>query len=176
MTTKTPRVSKTTRRLVLQENVAAYLFLLPFLVFFVGFVLYPMFMCVYTSFFDANMGKEDVFIGFANYVELSNDPIFWKALVNTMIIVLVSVPITCAFSLWVASIISKMKVASTSAFRCIFYLPVVTGSVAVTVVWKWMLSKFGGILNYLGNNVMGLYDKNIDFLGDSQFALAPKVE
>ena len=172
MTTKTPRISKTTRRLVLQENVAAYLFLLPFLVFFVGFVLYPMFMCVYTSFFDANMGKEDVFIGFANYVELSNDPIFWKALVNTMIIVLVSVPITCAFSLWVASIISKMKVASTSAFRCIFYLPVVTGSVAVTVVWKWMLSKFGGILNYLGNNVMGLYDKNIDFLGDSQFALA----
>ena len=172
MTTKTPRLSKTTRRLVLQENVAAYLFLLPFLVFFVGFVLYPMFMCVYTSFFDANMGKEDVFIGFANYVELSKDPIFWKALVNTMIIVLVSVPITCAFSLWVASIISKMKVASTSAFRCIFYLPVVTGSVAVTVVWKWMLSKFGGILNYLGNNVMGLYDKNIDFLGDSQFALA----
>ena len=172
MTTKTPRLSKTTRRLVLQENVAAYLFLLPFLVFFVGFVLYPMFMCVYTSFFDANMGKEDVFIGFANYVELSKDPIFWKALVNTMIIVLVSVPITCAFSLWVASIISKMNVAATSAFRCIFYLPVVTGSVAVTVVWKWMLSKFGGILNYLGNNVMGLYDKNIDFLGDSQFALA----
>ena len=172
MVTKAPRLSKNTRRLVMQENIAAYLFLLPFLIFFVGFVLYPMFMCVYTSFFDANMGKEDVFIGFANYVELTNDPIFWKALANTMIIVLVSVPITCAFSLWVASIISKMKVASTSAFRCIFYLPVVTGSVAVTVVWKWMLSKFGGILNYLGNNVMGLYDKNIDFLGDSQFALA----
>ena len=131
-----------------------------------------MFMCVYTSFFDANMGKEDVFIGLANYKELMNDEIFWIALRNTMVIVLVSVPITCAFSLWVANIISKMNVAATSAFRCIFYLPVVTGSVAVTVVWKWMLSKFGGILNYLGNNVMGLYDKNIDFLGDSQFALA----
>ena len=165
-------LSKNTRRLVMQENIAAYLFLLPFLVFFVGFVLYPMFMCVYTSFFDANMGKEDVFIGIANYKELMNDEIFWIALKNTMVIVLVSVPVTCAFSLWVASIISKMHVASTSAFRCIFYLPVVTGSVAVTVVWKWMLSKFGGILNYLGNNVMGLYDKNIDFLGDSQFALA----
>ena len=172
MVTKAPRLSKNTRRLVLQENIAAYLFLLPFLVFFVGFVLYPMFMCVYTSFFDANMGKEDVFIGLANYKELMNDEIFWIALKNTMVIVLVSVPVTCAFSLWVASIISKMHVASTSAFRCIFYLPVVTGSVAVTVVWKWMLSKFGGILNYLGNNVMGLYDKNIDFLGDSQFALA----
>ena len=171
MVTKTPRLSKNSRRLVMQENIAAYLFLLPFLVFFVGFVLYPMFMCVYTSFFDANMGKEDVFIGFANYVELTNDPIFWTALRNTMVIVLVSVPVTCAFSLWVANIISKMNVAATSAFRCIFYLPVVTGSVAVTVVWKWMLSKFGGILNYLGNNVMGLYDKNIDFLGDSEYAL-----
>ena len=172
MSTKSVKLSKTTRRLVLQENIAAYLFLLPFLIFFVGFVLYPMFMCVYTSFFDANMGKEDVFIGFANYQELMNDPIFWTALRNTMVIVLVSVPVTCAFSLWVANIISKMNVAATSAFRCIFYLPVVTGSVAVTVVWKWMLSKFGGILNYLGNNMMGLYDKNIDFLGDSQFALA----
>ena len=172
MVTKTPRLSKNTRRLVMQENFAAYMFLLPFLIFFVGFVLYPMFMCVYTSFFDANMGKEDVFIGLANYKELMNDEIFWIALRNTMVIVLVSVPITCAFSLWVANIISKMHVAATSAFRCIFYLPVVTGSVAVTVVWKWMLSKFGGILNYLGNNVMGLYDKNIDFLGDSQFALA----
>ena len=171
MSNKTVKLSKTTRRLVLQENIAAYLFLLPFLIFFVGFVLYPMFMCVYTSFFDANMGKEDVFIGFANYQELMEDPIFWTALRNTMVIVLVSVPVTCAFSLWVANIISKMNVAATSAFRCIFYLPVVTGSVAVTVVWKWMLSKFGGILNYLGNNMMGLYDKNIDFLGDSEYAL-----
>ena len=172
MSTKTVKLSKTTRRLVLHENISAYLFLLPFLIFFVGFVLYPMFMCVYTSFFDANMGTEDVFIGFANYQELLNDEVFWIALRNTMIIVLVSVPITCAFSLWVANIISKMPVAATSAFRCIFYLPVVTGSVAVTVVWKWMLSKFGGILNFVGNNMMGLYDKNIDFLGDSQFALA----
>ena len=170
MANKTIRVSKTTRRLVIQENVAAYLFLLPFLVFFVGFVLYPMFMCVYTSFFDANMGKEDVFIGLANYQELMKDDIFWIALRNTMVIVLVSVPITCAFSLWVASIISKMPVAATSAFRCIFYLPVVTGSVAVTVVWKWMLSKFGGILNYVGTSV-GLFEKNIDFLGNSEFAL-----
>ena len=172
MSTKTVKLSKTTRRLVLHENISAYLFMLPFLIFFVGFVLYPMFMCVYTSFFDANMGTEDVFIGFANYQELMNDEVFWIALRNTIIIVLVSVPITCAFSLWVANIISKMPVAATSAFRCIFYLPVVTGSVAVTVVWKWMLSKFGGILNFVGNNMMGLYDKNIDFLGDPEFALA----
>ena len=171
MANKTVRLSKNTRRLVMRENVAAYLFMLPFLLFFVGFVLYPMFMCVYTSFFDARMAEEDVFIGLGNYKELFDDPIFWTALKNTMLIVLVSVPVTCAFSLWVATIISKMHVAATSAFRCIFYLPVVTGSVAVTVVWKWMLSKFGGILNYVGNDMLSLYDKNIDFLGDSQYAL-----
>ena len=172
MATKTVKLSKTTRRLVLQENVAAYLFMLPFLVFFVMFVLYPMFMCVYTSFFDANMGvAEDKFIGFANYKELANDSIFWKGLWNTLIIVFVSVPVTCAFSLWIASAISKMPVAATSLFRCMFYLPVVTGSVAVTVVWKWMFSKFNGIFNVLGT-ASGLIDKNIDWLGDERYALA----
>ena len=159
-----------TGRLVLHENVAAYLFLLPFLIFFVGFVLYPMFLCVYTSLFDATMGREDIYIGLQNYQELFSDPVFWVALKNTAIIVLVSVPVTCAFSLWVASAISKMPVAATSAFRCIFYLPVVTGSVAVTMVWKWMFNNYYGIFNYLGQNT-GLIDKPINWLGDPKYAL-----
>ena len=129
-----------------------------------------MFMCVFTSFFDATMGREDIFIGFGNYKELFSDPVFGIALKNTMLIVLVSVPVTCAFSLWVASVISKMHVAATSAFRCIFYLPVVTGSVAVTMVWKWMFNNYYGILNYLGKG-MGLIDKNINWLGDPKYAL-----
>ena len=171
MATKTIQVSKKTRRLVIQENISAYLFMLPFLVFFVGFVLYPMFMCVYTSFFDATMGtREDIFLGFGNYVELFNDEVFWTALWNTLIIVFVSVPVTCAFSLWVASVISKMPVAATSAFRCIFYLPVVTGSVAVTMVWKWMFNNYYGIFNYIGTQT-GLLDKGINWLGDPQYAL-----
>ena len=185
MANKKVKVSKMTRRLVLQENFAAYMFMLPFLVFFVAFVLYPMFMCVFTSFFDANMGvDEDTFIGFGNYAELLwnptvnadgtvtyGDPVFWVGLKNTLIIVFVSVPVTCAFSLWIASAISKMPVAATSAFRCIFYLPVVTGSVAVTVVWKWMFNKFYGIINALGTG-SGLLDKSIDWLGDEKYALA----
>ena len=158
------------RRLVMQENFAAYMFLLPFLVFFVGFVIYPMFMCVYTSFFDATMGREDIFVGFQNYKDLFNDEVFWIALRNTMVIVVVSVPVTCVFSLWVASAIRKMPVAATSAFRCIFYLPVVTGSVAVTMVWKWMFNNYYGIFNYIGKET-GLLDKNINWLGDPKFAL-----
>ena len=159
------------RRLVMRENYAAYMFMLPFLIFFVGFVVYPMFMCVYTSFFDATMGREDIFIGFDNYKELFKDEVFWVALKNTLIIVVVSVPVTCIFSLWVATIISRMPVAATSAFRCIFYLPVVTGSVAVTMVWKWMFNKYYGIFNYLGKDVMGLLDENINWLGDERYAL-----
>jgi len=164
-------ITNKSRVLMMRETITSYLFLTPFLLFFVMFVVYPMFMCVYTSFFDATMGREDVFIGFANYKELFNDPVFWKALKNTMIIVLVSVPVTCAFSLWVASAIAKMPVVATSAFRCIFYLPVVTGSVAVTVVWKWMFNNYYGIFNYLGKDVFGLIDKNINWLGDERYAL-----
>ena len=170
MADKKISVSAKSRRLMIRETTTSYLFLAPFLVFFVMFVIYPMFMCVYTSFFDATMGREDIFVGFANYKTLFNDPIFWTALRNTLVIVFVSVPVTCAFSLWVASVISKTPVAATSAFLCIFYLPVVTGSVAVTMVWKWMYNNYYGIFNYLGTQT-GLLDKNINWLGDPKYAL-----
>ena len=170
MSTKKISISQKSRRLMIRETTTSYLFLLPFLIFFVMFVVYPMFMCVYTSLFDATMGREDIFIGFDNYMTLFNDEVFWVALKNTLIIVIVSVPVTCAFSLWVASAISKMHVAATSAFRCIFYLPVVTGSVAVTMVWKWMYNNYYGIFNYLGNKT-GLLEQNINWLGDERYAL-----
>ena len=87
-------VSKRSRRLMMRETFTSYMFLLPFLIFFVMFVIYPMFMCVYTSFFDSTMGREDIFVGFQNYATLFQDEVFWVALKNTMIIVLVSVPVT----------------------------------------------------------------------------------
>ena len=163
-------LEKNKHKLMLQESVASYLFLLPFLLFFVIFVVYPMVMCVYTSFFDSQMGKQDVFIGFGNYTELWQDKEFLTALWNTIIIVAVSVPVTCVFSLWVASAISKMHVAATSAFRCIFYLPVVTGSVAVTMVWKWMFNNYSGLLNYIGTGT-GILKENVNWLGNPDTAL-----
>ena len=163
-------LNKKTRRLMIHETVTSYLFLLPFLVFFFLFVVYPMFMCVWTSFFDATMGREDIFIGLDNYKTLFKDPVFWIALRNTAVIVIVSVPVTCGFSLWVASVISKMHVAATSLFRCVFYLPVVTGSVAVTMVWKWMFNYSQGIFNYIGTET-GLLEKGINWLGDPKYAL-----
>ena len=130
-----------------RENIAAYIFMAPSLLFFLGFVIFPMGMCLVTSFFNYTM-TDFSFVGFANYAEMFGDSIFTRALVNTIVIVVVSVPVTCMFSLWVASIIYKMRQGSTSFFRCVFYLPVVTGSVAVTVVWKWIFNNYTGVLNY----------------------------
>lgn len=161
------------KAVIMRDTRTAYLFMAPALVFFIGFVVFPMFLCVWTSFFDSNMGRntEDVFIGFANYIELFQDAVFLKALKNTFIIVLVSVPVVLFFSLWVSSAIYKMNEKALSFFRVVFYIPVVTGSVAVTVVWKWMYNYYYGIFNYIGNKV-GLLDQNINWLGDERYALA----
>ena len=152
-----------------RENIAAYIFMAPSLLFFLGFVVFPMGMCLVTSFFNYTM-SDFSFVGLANYQEMFGDAIFIRALINTIIIVVVSVPITCMFSLWVASIIYKMRQVNTSFFRCVFYLPVVTGSVAVTVVWKWIFNNYTGVLNYLAKN-LGLIAKNVNWLGDPNTAL-----
>ena len=164
--------TKMSRALVRRETISGYIFLLPSLVFFIGFVIIPMVLCVYTSFFDSNMNlnTETVFIGFQNYIELFQDSVFIKALKNTLIIVVVSVPTVTIFSLWVSSVIYKLKGPLLSLFRCIFYLPVVTGSVAVTVVWKWMYNNYYGILNYIGTST-GILDSNVNWLGNPKTAL-----
>lgn len=160
------------KALIRRETRAGYLFMLPSLIFFIGFVIVPMALALISSFTDSTMGAntQDTFIGFANYVELFKDPVFLKAFKNTLIIVVVSVPIVCIFSLWVATIIYDLKMWATSLFRVIFYLPVVTGSVAVTVVWKWMFNNYYGIFNYLGK-ATGVLSENINWLGDERFAL-----
>ena len=166
-------MTQTTRskELVRREAVSAYLFLLPSLIFFIGFVVIPMVICIGTSFTDASLhGSQTNFIFLKNFVELWQDPKFLEALKNTFVIVVVSVPAVCLFSLWVGSAIYKLNNAALSAFRCIFYLPVVTGSVAVTVVWKWMYDNYTGVFNYVLKGI-GVIDKNINWLGDTKTAL-----
>ena len=155
--------------LVRRETASAYLFLLPSLIFFVGFVIYPMVMCLVNSFFDYNMTAR-TFIGFGNYAEMFRDAVFGKSLWNTVLIVVVSVPLVTVFSLWVGSAIYEMRAGLRSFFRCVFYLPVVTGTVAVTVVWKWMFNQYTGLFNVLLKD-MGAITKNISWLGDERFAI-----
>lgn len=157
------------KALVRRETTAAYLFLIPCLLLFVGFVIFPMGMCLVTSFFNYTMADFQ-FVGFANYAELFQDPVFIRSLWNTIVIVLVSVPAVMLFSLWVATIVHKMNDAACSFFRCAFYLPVVTGTVAVTVVWKWMFNKYTGLFNYV-LTTLGVVNGNVDWLGSVDTAL-----
>ena len=78
---------RATRR---RETVAGYIFMAPSLLFFLGFVIFPMGMCLVTSFFNYTM-SDFSFIGLNNYKEMVGDPVFVKALVNTIVIVVVSV-------------------------------------------------------------------------------------
>lgn len=71
---------KRSSALVRRETFASYCFLLPSLIFFLGFVIYPMILCVVTSFFDSTMNRADIFVGMANYKTLFADPIFLGAL------------------------------------------------------------------------------------------------
>ena len=161
------------RALQRREDVAGYLFMLPSLIFFVGFVIIPMFICIFTSLTASNMNDTTMFgqfVGLKNFAKLFEDKVFQKGLVNTFIIVIVSVPTVCAFSLWVGSAIYKLNNVALSAFRCIFYLPVVTGSVAVTVVWRWMYDNYTGILNTALKGA-GLIEQNINWLGETKTAL-----
>ena len=156
------------KALVRRETISAYLFLLPSLIFFVSFVVVPMFICVFYSLFDYSLGGLNIaedFVGLDNYIQLFQDPVFHKGFINTVIIVVVAVPTVTAFSLWVGSAIYRMKAFARSFFRCVFYLPVVTGSVAITVVWKWILDPYNGILNQVAGT------SGFDWLGNQKTAI-----
>ena len=152
-----------------QQNIVSYIFLAPMFVFFIGFVLLPMAMGIVTSLFNYTM-NDFSFIGLKNYAELIKDAVFQRALWNTFIIVIGSVPLVAIFSLWVASVIFDKPSGITSFFRGVFYLPVVTGSVAVVVVWKWIFNKYAGILNYLCTSLR-IVDSNVDWLGSPSTAI-----
>ena len=163
---KRSQFSGMSKALVRRETISAYLFLLPSLIFFIGFVVIPMIMCVVFSFQEMGLDSSATkFVGFANYTKMAQDPIFWKGFLNTVIIVVVAVPAVTAFSLWVSSAIYQMKAVTRSFFRCVFYLPVVTGTVAVTVVWKWMFNPYNGLLNQIFGTT------GYDWLGNSATAI-----
>lgn len=160
---------KKVNKLKLRETIVAYCFLAPVLLFFLVFVLVPMIMGLVTSFFHYTM-TDFTFVGLENYIRMFTDGIFLKSLANTLIIVVGSVPIVVIFSLFVSSQTYEKNVFTRSLFRCVFFLPVVTGTVAVTVVWKWIYDPLSGIMNYLLKSGH-VIDQNISWLGDKRYAL-----
>ena len=153
----------------MRESLVSYAFLAPALIFFVVFVLLPMGMGVFTSFFSYNM-KGMSFTGLDNYITMFKDEVWQKSLVNTLLLVVGSVPLTVFFSLFVAALTYEKNPVTRSFFRCVFFLPVVTGTVAVTVVWKWIYDPLNGILNWILKSAH-IIEKNIMWTGDKKYAL-----
>ncbi len=153
----------------MRETIVGYLFLLPALIFFAIFVLFPIIQGIYISFYDYTMSTFN-FIGFDHYVNLMQDSVFTKSLWNTVLLVIGTVPFIIIFSLFVSNAIFERSAFTRSFFRGVFYLPVVTGIVSVTVVWQWIFHPLHGILNYILQGI-GLIEAPISWLGDSRFAL-----
>ena len=112
------------------------------------FILGPLVMSFIMSFYDWPVIGERVFVGIGNYVELfTKDDQFYKSLYITFKFTLFFVPFNIIIALILAVLISK-NLKFISVFRVIFYLPTVVSSVAVSIIWGWILNTEFGILNY----------------------------
>jgi ABC-type sugar transport system permease subunit len=85
-------------------------------------------------------------VGARNFIELGGDPLFWKSILNTLIFILIHVPLQVFFALVLAALLNS-KIPARGSFRAAFFLPVVVSGVAVTILWKQIFSTNLGILN-----------------------------
>jgi len=148
---------------------SAYFFILPVLVFFTSFVLYPMVKGVYLSLFRFR-GRNITFVGAKHYLDLFKDEIFIKSAQNTILITAIAVPIVVAFSIFVAINIYEKNAFIRSFFRGIFYIPAISSVVSVTVVWNWIYHPKYGILNYILQSA-NITSSNVDWLGNPRTAI-----
>ena len=108
------------------------------------------------------------FVGLGNYGRLLGDLLFWTALRNTALFVVLAGPLSVSLSLGAALLVSAPVVRAPTLFRTIFFLPVVTTLVAVAVVWRYLYHPRVGLLNY-GLGLLGCAP--IDWLGDPRWAM-----
>jgi len=134
-----------------QQAIAAWVLALPFVALFLVFTAGPVLASLGMSFTD--MRSTDIrsplavdFVGVQNYVDLLTDPLFRKVTVNTLLYLVLGVPLTMGVALATAVGLNQLNRAK-GFFRVAFYLPVVTSIVAVSVVWKFLLRDEGGLLN-----------------------------
>jgi len=144
------------------------LFIFPWLVGFLLLQCYPLLMSLYYSFTDFSILKDGKWIGFENYINLfTRDKYFWKSFGLTIKYALMAVPMKLIMALFVAMLLN-MKLKGINLFRTIYYLPsIMGGSVAISVLWKFLFMKDGIINNALGFIRL----PKIDWLGDPKIAL-----
>ena len=131
-----------------ERRLAGLLFVLPSLIFLLLFVVYPIISAFYLSLHRYNLLEPPVWDGLSRYALLLDDVRFFKAMGNTMLFAVMTVPVGTVVSLLLAVLINQ-PLRAIYFFRTAYYLPVVTSFVAVSFIWLWIYEPQFGILNQL---------------------------
>src|SRR6188474_3269232 len=124
-----------------------YLFLAPALIFLGIFVIYPIIAVVWYSFTDYNIVKPPVFVGLDNYEKLVSDPVFWLALAHSIVYLIVT-PVLIVMSIALAIIVNR-NLRGIHIYRALYFVPAVSGSIAIGLSWRWLFERTGFINSML---------------------------
>jgi raffinose/stachyose/melibiose transport system permease protein len=154
------------------DNLTIILFLLPAFVFFLVFLVYPIFRSAYFSLFNWNgLGPAVKFVGLDNYARILTDQVFRKAVLNGLLIVALSLTIQLPFALALAIMIGR-DMRGRALFRTIFFLPYVLSEVITAIIWMGLLSPDPqrGLINALLVLIPGVQAQA--FLSDLRLVMA----
>ncbi len=143
-----------------KRSATPYLFLLPALVLLGVFVVYPIFAVIYYSFTDYDIVRPPVFTGLDNYQRLIEDETFWLALTHSLVYLLVT-PILIVFSIGLAIVVNR-KLRGIHMYRALYFVPAVSGSIAIGLSWRWLFDRTGFINGMLQS--WGVIDEPIQWL------------
>ena len=158
----------------LKQFLIAMMFLLPGVILFLTFFIIPMGYSFKISFFDWNFIRPErsEWVGLQNYIETMKDPIFRRAIINTLVYALVTVPGQLVLGIIIALLINQ-DIKGKTFFRVMYYLPVITSWVIVTLLFEYMFSGQAGLINYFLKDILHLIDHNIRWLADPILAMVP---
>lgn len=118
----------------------------PYLIHLTLFILFPVVFSIVLTFHNWNIISPMEFVGFDNFVRLFQDRLFWKAITNTLIFLIVHIPLQIFVALALAYLLNR-KLFMSGFFRAAFFLPVVISGVVITILWQQLLSYDSGVLN-----------------------------
>ncbi len=140
---RTPR-----RRLRRTDSVWGALLLTPYTVGLLAFVGVPTIAAIVISLTNWDLLGQMRFVGLANYVQLFTSAEFWQVAGNTAYYTVVTVPVSLAIGLGLATLLNR-RVPGMQAFRSLLFLPVTVPVVASGLLWSWMMTPDYGVINYL---------------------------
>jgi len=151
----------------MSKKLTPYLFLTPALLVIAVFVLYPIGAVVYYSFTEYNIMTPPEWVGLRNYQQLFRDDIFWQAMKHSFTYLLVT-PILICLSILLAIVVNR-KLPGIQIFRALFFIPVVSGSIAVGIAWRLMWDT-NGIINGILLS-LGALEEPIQWLAEPAYTL-----